>query len=137
MSISKKSLIASASAQRKPRRDEFQPDVRRNLERLAGHVCSICRATTTGANANGSGLITVGCASHIRAAAPVGPRYDPEMTRDERRSVANGIWLCRDHGDAIDDDEGFFTVEKLHRFKRAAEIDSFRRVLERRPAHCL
>ena len=46
--------------------------------------------------------INLGTAAHICAAAPGGPRYDPNMTREERRSARNGIWMCRLHGTAVD-----------------------------------
>jgi hypothetical protein len=115
------------------RRDEFSRATQLKLERRAGGVCSICLATTTGANADGSGEITVGTAAHICAAALGGPRYDPRMSPEERSSADNGIWLCRNHGDAIDDDETYYTVERLRRLKHEAEQASWHRVLNALP----
>lgn len=114
-------------------RDEFPAAVKRKIERLAGHVCSICGVPTSGANADGSGEITVGTAAHICAAAIGGPRYDAEMTSEQRKSPDNGIWLCRNHGDEVDDDEKHYTVDRLRRLKRASEQASWRRVSHRQP----
>ncbi|WPN47500.1 hypothetical protein [Pseudomonas sp. P8_241] len=74
--------------------------------------------------------MSVGTASHICAAAPGGPRYDEKMTLDERRSVTNGIWMCRNHGTAIDSPDSKFTTELLHAWKKDAETESRKRVLE-------
>lgn len=114
-------------------RDDFRAPIRRKIERLAGHACSICNIPTTGANADGSGEITIGTAAHICAASPLGPRYDREMSSAERSSASNGIWLCRNHGDEVDDDPKRYTVEVLRRLKSEAEQASWRRVSGRMP----
>ncbi len=115
------------------RRDEFPAAVKRKLERLAGHVCSICGVPTSGANADGSGEITVGTAAHICAAAIGGPRYDEKMSSEQRKAADNGIWLCRNHGDEVDDDEKHYTVDRLRQLKWDAERASWRRVSQSRP----
>jgi hypothetical protein len=69
--------------------------------------------------------MNVGVASHITAAAPGGPRYDPNLTSEQRRLQSNGIWLCQTHGKAVDSDEGHFTVEMLRDWKRLTEERSF------------
>lgn len=74
--------------------------------------------------------MSVGTASHICAAAPGGPRYDEKMTLDERRSVTNGVWMCRNHGTAIDSPDSKFTTELLRSWKKDAETESRKRVLE-------
>ena len=117
----------------KNQRDDFPAPVRRTIERRAGHACSICRISTTGANADGSGEITIGTAAHICAASPNGPRYDANMSSAERSAAGNGIWLCRNHGDEVDDDANHYTVEALRRLKREAEQASWRRVSGRMP----
>jgi len=35
------------------------------------------------------------------------------MSPEERSSANNGIWMCRDHGKAIDSTDSEFTVERL------------------------
>lgn len=71
----------------------------------------------------------LGEASHICAAAPGGPRYDPGMSEAERRSAKNGIWMCRLHGRSVDSDDPKFTVELLRDWKKQAEEHSHRSVL--------
>ncbi len=51
------------------------------------------------------------------------------MSPEERRSSKNGIWMCRDHGAAVDSKDPEFTVERLLEWKRRAEEESWRRVL--------
>jgi hypothetical protein len=55
------------------------------------------------------------------------------MTSAERSTASNGIWLCRNHGDEVDDDEKHYPVEVLRRLKRDAERASWRRVSGRMP----
>jgi hypothetical protein len=43
------------------------------------------------------------------------------MTPEERKSIANAIWLCSDHADLIDQDEVTYTVEVLRTMKREHE----------------
>ena len=105
------------------RRDEFPESVKRLLKDRAGNQCSHpdCRAVTTGAAEHPEKVNNVGKAAHICAAAPGGPRYRPEMTKGERRSVDNGIWLCSTHADEIDNDEARFPESLLRQWKRDAE----------------
>lgn len=112
-------------------RDEFSTSTRLKIAKLAGWLCSYptCRAPTVGATSDGEGVINNGTAAHICAAAPLGPRYDEKMTPEERASAKNGIWMCRDHGNAIDSTDPEFTTERLRGWKMQAEQDSWRRVL--------
>ena len=48
------------------------------------------------------------------------------MTREQRRSADNGIWLCQLHAKAVDSDSATFTVERLHQWKAQAQRDSWR-----------
>ncbi len=79
-------------------RDDFSESTKNQIAKRAGWRCSYpsCGRATVG------GLINVGTAAHICAAAPGGPRYDVKQTSQQRKSVENGIWMCRDHGTAID-----------------------------------
>ena len=114
----------------KTNRDDFNERIKRTLAKRAGWLCSdpLCRRPTVGSNSEGSGEIVVGVAAHICAAAPGGPRYDPTMTPEQRRSVDNGIWLCQLHAKTVDSDERKFTVELLHKWKGQAQRDSWLRV---------
>jgi hypothetical protein len=73
----------------------------------------VCRRLTNSATSDRAGEINIGVASHICAAAPGGPRYDANMTPEQRCSADNGIWLCQDHAHAVDAPDSKFTVEEL------------------------
>lgn len=113
-------------------RDDFKEGTRRKIGQRAGWLCSFpgCRAFTEGATSDENERMSVGTASHICAAAPGGPRYDEKMSPDERSSVTNGIWMCRNHGTAIDAPDSKFTIELLRAWKKNAETESRQRVLE-------
>ena len=112
-------------------RDEFTESTKIQLAKQAGWLCSDpqCRRDTVGSNFAGDGVIVVGVAAHICAAAPGGPRYDPSMSREQRRSADNGIWLCQNHARAVDSNDAQFTAELLHEWKLQAQRDSRQRVL--------
>lgn len=112
-------------------RDEFTEKTKLQLAKRAGWLCCdpSCRRPTVGSNSDGNGEMMLGIAAHICAAAPDGPRYDPDQTPEQRRSVDNGLWLCRLHGTAIDARDSKFTVELLHQWKVQALQESWRRVM--------
>lgn len=70
----------------------------------------------------------VGVAAHITAASADGPRYDPDLSPAERKSEANGVWMCQVHGKLIDDTASRHTVAELRRWKSQHEEWVFRRV---------
>lgn len=115
----------------KKSRDDFAVKTVLQIAKRAGWLCCFpsCRTPTVGATEDGQGEINIGTAAHICAAAPGGPRYDKNMSEDERSSADNGIWMCRDHGKAIDSDVKQFTATVLREWKREAELNSWRRVL--------
>jgi hypothetical protein len=90
----------------KKNRDDFSPKTVLQIAKRAGWLCSFptCRTPTVGATADGDGEINISTAAHI-------------MTRKCRRRSAppqkNGIWMRRDHGNAIDSDVKYFTTERL------------------------
>lgn len=91
------------------------------LEREAGFRCGYpsCRVPTIApSNSSRSGLSQVGSAAHITAASPNGPRYDAQMSHEQRSSHDNGIWLCQTHAKLIDTDVARFPTDLLHRWKR-------------------
>ena len=115
----------------KKNRDDFAEKTKLQIAKRAGWLCSYptCRTPTVGATSDGEGEVNIGTAAHICAAAPGGPRYDAAMSPEERSSPKNGIWMCRDHGTAIDCADPKFTVELLCAWKKQAENNSWRRVL--------
>lgn len=105
------------------KRDDFRQKTINTLAKRVAYLCSnpSCRIQTVGPEQGGEGTVIVGVAAHITAAAPGGPRYDPSLTREQRRDQSNGIWLCEIHGKQVDADEKQFTVETLRAWKQAAE----------------
>ena len=65
--------------------------------------------------------INIGVASHITAASKGGPRYDENMTAQERKSSENGIWLCQSCSKLIDSDVKRYTIDKLKKWKELSE----------------
>lgn len=117
-------------------RDEFAEKTKLQLAKRAGWLCSdpAGRRPTVGSSSDGDSEINLGIAAHICAAAPEGPRYDPRMTVEERRSPDNGIWMCRLHGTAVDAKDLQFTVELLREWKARAQKESRQRVLYNEPS---
>jgi hypothetical protein len=70
--------------------------------------------------------VILGVAAHITAAAANGPRYNRRLTPAQRRSFANGIWLCVFHGTHVDHDHTRYTVNQLRKWKRDAEARAHR-----------
>jgi HEAT repeat protein len=72
--------------------------------------------------------VNVGVAAHITAAAAGGPRYDPTLSKEERMSATNGIWLCQFCGTLVDSDAVRYPVDVLRRWKSDAENSALREV---------
>jgi hypothetical protein len=115
----------------KPTRDEFSAGTKDILAKRAGYICAYpdCkRMTIAGSNDRKSALTATGIAAHITAASEFGPRFDPKMSRAERASERNGIWMCQIHGKLIDDNPSECTIEELLRWKYQHEKWVFDRV---------
>ncbi|NKC21123.1 HNH endonuclease [Pseudoalteromonas sp. S4498] len=105
-------------------RDEFTPNTKRVMAERVAWRCSFpgCGKNTVGPDsADPSKKINNGTAAHICAAAERGPRYDSNMSTEERRAITNGIWMCKDHGALIDSDFSVYSVETLRNWKQEAE----------------
>jgi hypothetical protein len=104
-------------------RDEFREEVKLLLAKRAGFRCSNpnCRQPTAGPTENPHRSSNIGVAAHITAAAAGGPRFDPMLSSEVRRSAENGIWLCQNHAKLVDGDDGRYTVEYLREWKRFGE----------------
>ena len=96
-------------------RDDFSQSVKDLLGNRVGWKCSNpnCRKPTRGAGVEKTNIINIGVAAHITAASKGGPRYDENITVQERKSFENGIWLCQSCSKLIDSDEIRYTVDKL------------------------
>jgi hypothetical protein len=62
--------------------------------------------TTVGPAKKSDEYEDTGKASHISAASKRGPRGRGNLSPDELRSVANGLWLCAKHADHVDKNDG-------------------------------
>lgn len=117
-------------------RDDFSAAVKRMLASRVQFVCSnpTCSAPTIGPNST-SGSANIGVAAHISAASPNGPRYNPCLTPQERKSIDNGIWLCQSCARLIDVDPAGYGEEILRQWKLDSEKYAKRR-LGRQPSSC-
>lgn len=80
-----------------------------------------CRAFTAGPADDPSRAVNVGVAAHITAASSGGPRYDPDMPPEVRRSTGNGIWLCETCARLIDGDSDRYGAGVLRYWKADSE----------------
>jgi hypothetical protein len=107
-------------------RDNFSAKVIERLRARVSNRCSNpdCRVPTTAAGFRPHDVNSVGQAAHIHAAAPGGARYLSLMSRDERRSIENAIWLCAVCATKIDRDVKRYPSETLRLWKEKAEAHS-------------
>lgn len=111
-------------------RDDFPEKVKRLLAERVGYRCSMpeCRAPTSGPHTEADKRVSVGVAAHITAAAEGGPRYNPNLTTDERCAPENGIWMCQTHGTLVDRDEARYPDALLREWKATAESAALREI---------
>lgn len=104
------------------KRDNFTDAVKNKLAKRVVYVCSNpnCRKMTIGPDSK-NGINNIGVAAHICAAAPGGPRYDENMSEEQRKSINNGIWLCQSCAKLIDSDENKYTVQLVKSWKQQTE----------------
>lgn len=107
-------------------RDNFSEKTKQVLQNRAGNHCSNpdCRVLTSGPNAEPEKATKTGVAAHITAAAPGGPRHNPRLAPEQRKSAVNGIWLCRRCADFIDTDYLNYPVALLLSWKESAEQEA-------------
>jgi len=105
------------------RRDNFSAKTKRVLGERVGYRCSgpKCRRLTVGPTKDISAPLRIAEAAHIAAAAEGGPRFDSNLTPEERCAIENGIWLCATCHTMVDKDRNHFTNELLREWKGAAE----------------
>ena len=104
-------------------RDNFNNCTRELLARRVCYRCSNpeCRKLTVGPHEEKEKHINVGVAAHITAASPGGPRYNDNLTAEERKDFNNGIWLCQTCAKLIDSDSTRYTVSLLETWKSVSE----------------
>jgi hypothetical protein len=91
------------------------------LCKRAAYICSNpdCRVHTLAPSEKDEGrFLYIRKAAHICAATEGGPRYESQMSPEERSAAANAIFLCSSCADLIDKNNGAdFSIELLHRWK--------------------
>jgi hypothetical protein len=104
-------------------RDDFTLKTKESLARRVGMRCSNpnCRQPTSGPKLDPKKFVNVGVAAHITAASEGGCRYDSSLSKGERQSIENGIWLCQKCAKLIDDDARRYPVSLLREWKRLSE----------------
>lgn len=103
-------------------RDDFKENVKSKLAKRAAFICSnpSCQRLTVGPDVK-NGINNIGVAAHICAASPKGPRYNKNMTEEEKKDIENGIWLCQSCAKLIDSDELKYTVKIITSWKEEME----------------
>ncbi len=106
-------------------RDDFPQKTIDTLAKRVGTRCSrpACRKLTTGPGVDPSRVINIGVAAHITAASPGGPRYNPSLSPEKRRSPENGIWLCQNCAKLVDSDPERCSGALLREWKDGAEAE--------------
>ncbi len=104
-------------------REDFPQKVIDTIAKRAGYMCSWpkCGKRTVGPGDSQSQIVNIGVAAHINAAAPGGPRYDPQQTSEQRAAAENAIWLCQDHGKMADADTTKYPDHLLRNWKKVHE----------------
>lgn len=123
---SKKARHRRASSRSQSARDEFPKSVVTYLANEVGNCCSLCAWPTSGPSTEPRKNSNAGTAAHITAASKLGPRFDENLSPEQRRSHENGIWCCRTHGKLVDDDISTYNVAFL-RVAKARAIERARR----------
>lgn len=113
-------------------RDNFSSKTKRTLADRVAWKCSFpgCSQITIGPNVAQDKSTNLGEAAHIYAASEDGPRYNPDMTPDERKSIENGIWMCRHHARLIDNDFFNYSAATLQQWKLIAEENAYKNIVE-------
>ena len=83
---------------------------------------------TVGPHTNPALVTNLGVAAHITAASPNGPRFNANLSANERSAIGNGIWLCQTCAKLIDSDSPKYSVEVLERWKKRAETNAGERL---------
>lgn len=105
------------------KRDDFNKPTKEALAKRVSYKCSnpTCGRQTIGPHSNIEKSTLIGVAAHISAASPGGPRYDVSLSKEERQSIENGIWLCENCASIIDKDPVSYSVSLLKSWKKETE----------------
>jgi len=107
------------------KRDDFTEAAKTVVAKRASFICSNpnCRSLTLfPSEQDPEKFVYIGKIAHITAASAGGPRYDSSLTKKQRSSVENGIFLCSNCADMIDKNNGSdFSANLLREWKRTHE----------------
>ena len=101
----------------KPKRLQPLPETLKRLFLTSGNLCAYNGCKEMMMTAEG---VFVGNICHIEAAEPGGPRFNEDMTNEQRRSFENLVLMCYKHH-KITDDETTYPVSKLQKIKAEHE----------------
>jgi hypothetical protein len=110
-------------------RDNFSQAVKRKLAERVAWRCSFpdCPLITIGpGHERSDSTVNLGEAAHIHAASNNGPRFNPHMTAKERKSIDNGIWLCKQHARLIDTDFIKYSADTIKQWKLISEENTYK-----------
>lgn len=114
-------------------RDNFTHKTKRVLAERVAWRCSFpgCGRITTGpSHSSPKESLNLGEAAHIYAASKNGPRPNSGLSPDERKSIHNGIWMCRQHAKMIDADYTIYSASTLVQWKNKAEEETYQQLME-------
>jgi len=117
---------------------QYKPSTVRRLDTLSGNECAEPTCQKRLIASDGISIISKIC--HIEAASAEGPRYNPNMTDDERRGFDNLVLLCDEHHTIIDNIANVkdYPVELLKSWKaehekKILELISSKNLLTKHP----
>lgn len=103
-------------------RDNFTPLTKKILGESVGFNCVRpgCAKPTTALNSNEENISRLGYTAHDSAAARGGPRYDKNLTAEQRRSQENGAHLCPTCARLVDIDPERFPIGTIQSWQQKA-----------------
>lgn len=111
--------------QNKETRDNFSFQTSEVLKKRAAFICSApdCKVMTIAPSvAEENKFQYIGICAHISAAVKGGPRYDENMTSEQRSQISNAIFLCNNCATKVDKNNGVdYSVELLKKWKSEHE----------------
>ena len=94
---------------------------RKRLWAKSGNRCAVSKVELIYAPTGDKDDSIIGEECHIFGQSPGGPRYDPTLQEDQLDSYDNLILLSRNYHKIVDDNENYYTPDKLRQIKQAHE----------------
>lgn len=103
-------------------RDNFTSSTRETLGQSVGFNCVRpgCAKPTTALNSITGKISRLGYAAHDSAAAPGGPRFNEDLTSEQRKALENGAHLCPTCARLVDIDPERFPLGTLASWQQRA-----------------